>query len=223
MTASHDESCSSAFDALSLLHQYETLHESASNSLRGAFWNITKARRERGFQAGGGGFGGVEYSVDDVREQLRASALLEYTDEEDVPTLDREIRPSQSVNQSENQAGDFVLYFDGMELSRRKLRKIVQPSYGAETNVSEGLRRRGNATTSSRAEKPVCHAWTSEKMIGVEEEENLRKADPLCLFGVPPSALRIAQTKARDAIAYYVEAANLAREIIRQTDKGSKA
>mmetsp|Transcript_31477 Transcript_31477/g.65422 ORF Transcript_31477/g.65422 Transcript_31477/m.65422 type:complete len:220 (+) Transcript_31477:73-732(+) len=219
MTASHDESLSSALDALALLQQYEALHENASNSFRGAIWNITKARRERGFQAGGGGFGGLEYSVGDVREQLRASALLECTDEEDVPSLGKENGTSRTVNKLGNQPGDFVLHFDGMESSRQISRKIAEPSYGA----NEGLRRRGNATTSSRAETTGGSAWTSEEIIVEEEEDNLRKTDPLCLFGVPPPSLRISQTKARDALAYYVEAANLAREIMRKTDKRSKA
>ena len=53
-----------------------------------------------------------------------------------------------------------------------------------------------------------------------DEEERLRYANPLNLFGVPPPALRVAQAKSRSAIAiaYYVEVANLAREIMKITN-----
>ena len=51
-----------------------------------------------------------------------------------------------------------------------------------------------------------------------DEEERLRYANPLNLFGVPPPALRVAQAKSRTAIAYYVEVANLAREIMKITN-----
>jgi len=53
-----------------------------------------------------------------------------------------------------------------------------------------------------------------------DEEERLRYANPLNLFGVPPPALRVAQAKSRSAIAiaYYVKVANLAREIMKITN-----
>ena len=65
--------------------------------------------------------------------------------------------------------------------------------------------------------------WTTEEDAPTSsdknnEEEQLQQkqcTDPLNLFGIPPPVLRIAQAKSRSAIAYYVEVANLAREIIR--------
>lgn len=39
-------------------------------------------------------------------------------------------------------------------------------------------------------------------------------SDPLQLFGIPPPSLRVAQSHSRDALAYYVEVANLARQIM---------
>ena len=53
-----------------------------------------------------------------------------------------------------------------------------------------------------------------------EEEEQLRRADPLEPFDIPPPALRVAPARSRGAVAYYVEVANLAREIARITSGG---
>jgi hypothetical protein len=74
----------------------------------------------------------------------------------------------------------------------------------------------------------VRNEWTSENATDVVEggddataERRLRNADPLNLFGVPPPALRAAQAESRGALAYYVEVANLAMEIMRIIDGGN--
>ena len=62
-------------ELLTLLHQYESLHSNANDNLKSCIFNITKARK---FRSGGASFvGGVEYSPNDVREELRAQVLLE--------------------------------------------------------------------------------------------------------------------------------------------------
>jgi hypothetical protein len=190
-----ETSSTPTMDLLSLLHQYTALHSEATSNLKGTYWNLTKARQKRGFQAGGGGFGGVEYTVEDVREELRAQAVLE----QDEPELIDEDGEGGSE-------GKFVLHFDGGKAFRNK------PPAEPEKKDTNGLRRRGNA--SSEATKSEGEKWTEET---TDEEEQLRSADPLTLFGVPPAALRVAQTKSRDAVAYYVEVANLAQKILRIT------
>ena len=103
-----------------------------------------------------------------------------------------------------------------------------QTNVSIENTESEGLRRRrGNTATSTHGNTDneatyETNKWTTENELQPttiqNEEERLRYADPLNLFGVPPPALRVAQTKSRSAIAYYVEVANLAREIMKITN-----
>ena len=181
---------------LTLLHQYTTLHAEATTNLKGTYWNLTKARQKRGFQAGGGGFGGVEYSAEDVREELRAQAILD----QDEPDL---VEEGADVGCE----GKFVLHFDGGKALRE--RRVDSKSERKET---DGLRRRGNTSKDTNVESDK---WTEET---TDEEEKMRSDDPLTLFGVPPAALRVAQTRSRDAVAYYVEIANLAQEILRITN-----
>lgn len=217
-----------AVDLVSLLHRYQSLRGDADDDLKSSVWNITKARRGRSYQAGGG-FGGVEFSSDDVREELRAQALLEWRARGDVDEdideprlLDEGSLGDDGVDggaKRESAHGEFVLHFDGMKsLREAKQRSGSDAAGGAQaTQESEGLRRRrgGNrdANEDDRASK-----WTSEREDVVDEEERrLRNADPLNLFGVPPPALRVAQAKSRSAVAYYVEVANLAREIMKIT------
>lgn len=222
---SADSKTTPALDVLSLLQRYEALHENASTSLKGTFWNITKARRQRGFQAGGGGFGGTEYSVDNVREELRAHTILEVKDEDDGPNLVAENHaPLNNCDEEvKDESGNFILHFDGIEEAQRAERETVEKTI-VDPNDREGLRRRNKAITSSSNDgqtKSGSSAWTSEEHLD-EEEDELRKADPLCLFGVPPPALRVAQSESRDALSYYVEVANLAKEMMRIINEGNK-
>eukprot|EP00970_Alexandrium_tamarense_P005688 scaffold933_cov190-Alexandrium_tamarense.AAC.8 len=206
-------------ELLTLVHQYQSLHSDANTKLKSSIWNITKARRERGKASGGGGFGSVPYSAEDVREELRAQALLEVTDGDgSEPELVCEDGNGE-VEDTKEGGGQFVLHFDGMkEVGARNNDK-----YGARhvvsTNDNDGLRRRGNAATTTTDDN--IDKWTQDITID-DEEEKLRTSDPLSLFGVPPPALRLAQSKSRDAVAYYVEVANLAREILRITHASSK-
>jgi hypothetical protein len=189
---------------ITLLHQYTALHTEGTTNLKATYWNLTKARRNRGFQAGGGGFGGVEYSVNDVREELRAQAVLD----REVPEL---IAESNDDGLGKGSVSNFVLHFDGGKALRDKS-GTTSGVTTSEKKETDGLRRRGNApqtTNNTESEK-----WTEEM---ADEEEQLRSADPLTLFGVPPADLRVAQARSRDAIAYYVEVANLAQEILRLT------
>jgi len=198
-------------DLLSLLHQYESLHSHATSNLKGSYWNITKARRERGFQAGGGGFGGVEYSVENVREELRAQTVLEWNEHDVVePYLVNEDSSERRGKEQFGGEGRFALHFDGMKAARRDIE-----THKPEKKETAGLRHRGNATSQLSTTK--SDKWTEESHANDGEEE-LRSSDPLTLFGVPPPALQIAQARSRDAVAYYVEVANLAVQIMSITN-----
>ena len=127
----------------------------------------------------------------------------------------------------------FVLHLDGMKSVQQQ--QAGNESAQKQTNIiiesteSEGLRRRRGGNTAATTSKTDNEAtdetnkWTTENVPTIQnEEERLRYADPLNLFGVPPPALRVAQTKSRSAVAYYVEVANLAREIMKITNQQQK-
>ena len=239
-------------ELLTLLHQYESLHTNANDNLKSCIFNITKARK---FRSGGASFvGGVEYSPNDVREELRAQVLLELkgddngvdgnnnvdSDASEPNLVNEDISDSlddDDVGTAKNQHGScgkgdcrFVLHLDGMKSVQQQ--RAANESSQKQTNMiienteSEGLRRRrGNTATSTHGNTDneatdETNKWTteSEQPTIQNEEERLRYADPLNLFGVPPPALRVAQTKSRCAIAFYVEVANLAREIMMITN-----
>ena len=178
----------------------------------------------------------------DVREELRASALLERKtcddddDDDGEPKLVDEGASSEDVKNNCNGGGEpsvsggrYVLHFDGMKEARQAASKQssqdeIVATKAADNKENEGLRRRrgGNSNAESN-EDDATSKWSSEVPKDtsdvVDEEEKLRNADPLNLFGVPPPALRVAQAKSRSAVAYYVEVANLAREIMRITNE----
>jgi hypothetical protein len=83
-------------------------------------------------------------------------------------------------------------------------------SGGSSDGKATGLRRRkGNNDNLDSEEND--NAWTVENTAGdLDDEERLRRADPLTLFGaMPPKELRQAQKEAQKALAAYVAAANL--------------
>lgn len=103
----------------------------------------------------------------------------------------------------EGEGDEFILHFDGGK-------SLAKDEQYVEKKETDGLRRRGNNSQSRKSE------WTEES----PDELKQILVDPLTLFGVPPPALRIAQARSRDSLAYYVEVANLAREIVRITNGG---
>lgn len=140
----------------------------------------------------------------------------------------------------DNGGGDgkrFVLHLDGMRAAKEKsnnlrhsLERIENDGIIAEAEKKEnqGLRRRRGGNPSADAGgKDGSEKWTTETphnesdsdRCDDEEESRLRSADPLSLFGVPPPALRVAQSNSRAAVAYYVEAANSLREILDLIDR----
>ena len=87
-----------AIDLLLLLQQYNQLRRIADENIRSSIWNITKARRSASSSSLSSTDGNSAYSVNDVREELVATAVLEYTtpvvsgkdeddDEERLPNL----------------------------------------------------------------------------------------------------------------------------------------
>lgn len=102
---------------------------------------------------------------------------------------------------------------------------------GGGTSRDEGLRRRrvprtdggeeGRTTRRTNDGGEGVDEWTTENNNIADDElshdngmeRRLRNADPLCLFGLPPPALRAAQASSRDALSHYVEMANVIMRI----------
>jgi hypothetical protein len=250
MTTSTTTNTTQTIKLLTLLKQYEALHTTANDNLKSSIFNITKARK---FSSSSSGVH-QQYSPDDVREELRASALLELQDDIDDGNVD-DIEPNL-VKEDDVPSGDddggakisgevskgskkFVLHLDGMrEVAKQQTaptgcQQLGNNITGVDNIESEGLRRRRKGKTedtksssedrSNKATSDV-NKWTIEdetpnNTSNNDEEQSLQSVDPINLFGVPPPALKVAQTKSRYAIAYYVEVANLAREIMNITNQ----
>ena len=193
-----------------------------------------------------------QYSVDNVREELRAQALLECKDEitdddiDEEPSLVSEELSTSIVKDGDGEvskgSNKFVLHLDGMKNAKEQQQLAAARQEAQEqssnldnapldSNASEGLRRRHQSTATAATQDDVidtkANEWTTEldaltSSNNNTNEERLQQqqyTDPLNLFGIPPPALRVAQAKSRSAISYYVEVANLAREIIRITNE----
>ena len=156
-TATMAKSTTPSIELLTLLQQYESLHTSADAELKSSIWNITKARRGRSYQVGGGGtggFGGVEYSADDVREELRAQAVLECKKGEgDEPNLVGEGDSSDCKGGGGTSDGEFVLHLDGMKGVQQRASQAEQLNTISSNKENEGLRRRrGNPVVGEKKE-----------------------------------------------------------------------
>ncbi|KAL7526537.1 hypothetical protein ACHAWF_001808 [Thalassiosira exigua] len=236
---------SPAADVLSLLRRYVALRSPGDVALRASALRLAEARRGRSYQSPGAG----GYRPDDVREELRASAVLERAGdggggdggddggdggEEEEPRLVGESEEGdvgEDATNDNDDGGGFALHLDGGEELRRKQQRqerakesFKSPALaaGSADKESEGLRRRRGRADENEEDASKRGEWTVEAPPATSatsdeearEEAKLRSADPLCLFGVPPPALRRAQAEARRALARYVEAANAARAIL---------
>jgi len=171
--------------------------------------------------------------VESVREELEASALLEVkgsggksepalVDEHDDDSYD------SATNNKKLDMNTMVLHFDGIEGIKREavnaaanIDTITAENITGEYNNSnqEGLRRRKNkGGNSMNNDESKTTIWTKEEQPPVESQK--APSDPLQLFGVPPPALRVAQSYSRESLAYYVEVANLARQILTIVQEG---
>lgn len=142
-----------AIDLLLLLQQYNQLRRIADENIRSSIWNITKARRSAS-SSSMSSTGNSAYSVNDVREELVATAMLEYTtpvvagkdeddDEERLPNVVAD--PSDGIDNNDDndkvivcgERGEFVLHFDRMEalLKQKQLQLVQQQQKNQQKNL----------------------------------------------------------------------------------------
>jgi hypothetical protein len=246
-----------AIDLLLLLQQYNQLRRIADENIRSSIWNITKARRSAS-SSSLSSTGNSAYLVNDVREELVATAVLEYTapvvagkdeddDEERLPNLVAD--PSDGIDNNDDndkvivcgEGGEFVLHFDRMEalLKQQQLQLVQQQQKNQQknlfidderdvgdtttlsplddvsnnTNINEGLRQRqrGEQKNKDKEDTTRSSEWITESDHSNEEDilPSTSIVDPIQLFGLTPPALRVAQSRCRLALGYYIEVANL--------------
>ena len=242
-------SATPTLDLLCLLDSYDVAHGSGRTSQKAAQWKIGTARREKGgFHLGGSS---TSISALNVREELRARAVVQVASSgADEPSLVDEGSSSSKIAEKGGEETDalFALHLDGIPKKDGEAVKSAAAdddatlstainSHDADLTRTTGLRqRKKNVPPSGQNARDKGDGndekdkWTEEipsetnKLTPEElEEKKLLTANPLDLFGgLPPPSLRAAQVKAREALVKYVEAANVAAEIIRLTNEAEK-
>jgi hypothetical protein len=194
--------------SLLLLDAYSKHHSLGEVEQKSCLWNLQKARRYAMRECV---VNTKAFSVESVREDIYPRIVVTAEDCLGIPDIE-----------NEDQIGDFPESLEQnwtlidplvSQVSQRKQDGKLNP-----TNISDiGLRQRKvrsttNFNTSSKD-------WIEEDVQEVETEEDLvRKADPITLFGaLPPRDLRRSQANANTAIQAYIDAANIAVKILKLT------
>eukprot|EP00592_Proboscia_alata_P008022 CAMPEP_0194357310 /NCGR_PEP_ID=MMETSP0174-20130528/4808_1 /TAXON_ID=216777 /ORGANISM="Proboscia alata, Strain PI-D3" /LENGTH=228 /DNA_ID=CAMNT_0039127269 /DNA_START=13 /DNA_END=699 /DNA_ORIENTATION=+ len=202
----------SLIDILLLLEQYSESHRKANAELKSSFWNLTKARRQKGASHLGGSSVGL--SASDVREELRARALLSIV-KFDATDNDNSVKLKSEILEDKECHDTFDLHLDGMD--SKILNGDVAPTQQNELcqddkiDKETGIRQRRNKDK-SYDEDLKKGDWVTENYFDDAdvEDELLKNANPIDLFGaMPPVPLKVAQANAKDALRNYVDAANL--------------
>lgn len=177
-------------------------HNEGNSSLKSSMWKLSKARRQRG--------NGTTISALDVREELHARAVLR----ESTPELvDVEGSTTAKSNKEEE---DYFVLVDAVEEEMAEKRAQKENDVPTKTNA-DGLRRRNKASEDTK----TTTEWTQEDIP--DEDDRLKSADPVDLFGAfPPRDLIASQKDAKKALAEYIEAANLARAILEVINANEK-
>jgi len=201
-------------DLLCLLDSYTLSHESGDSGLKSCIWNISVARKLKGgFHLGTR----TAYNAHDVREELRARAVLECRDNGEPSLVDDDIEDCKDSKKSNSNDEDtYAIHLDG--LPDRKKGSEMAPTSHLSKEEEKGLRQRKNKSASEIPNEP----WTEETYDN-DEFQKVRDMDPIDMFGaLPPPALRLAQIKSRESLISYIEAANLAVAILRITGAKDK-
>ena len=194
-------------DLISLLDSYDALHTKASSDLKKSVWNLNKARRQKG-----GHFLSLNnsFSALHVREELRACARLQC---KEGPGVDEDTEGHNKLQEFTRNCVDEDWIFLRLDDQQRE-NSIEEEFSNGDSILSAGLRRRKAGNASEPTEESNWSVETYEDIA----EERLRQANPIDLFGAfPPKDLKVAQKNARDSLASYIKAANIAAEILHIT------
>jgi hypothetical protein len=216
----------SVLTVLSLLDTYAVVHEQGNTFQKQSFWNLHKARHRK--TAGLLAENTVQASY--VREELRARTILLKENKDGTVETEPDLvdDDDNKKNSRLTEAPKRFVLVDAVEQKREAEKEnaatATTPSETSTTNdnaAAAGLRNRKKASSQQTPvvgqaadESDANTKWTVEEQEAdevLDEEARLTAADPLLLFGggLPPRELLVAQKEAKEALAKYVEAANL--------------
>jgi hypothetical protein len=214
----------SVLTVLSLLDTYAVVHEQGNTFQKQSFWNLHKARHRKT----GGLLANNTVKASYAREELRARSILlkenkDGTVEAEPDLVDNDDNGDDQKDSCLTEAPKRFVLVDAVEQKREAEKEnastATTPSDTSTANdnaAAAGMRNRKKASSQQQAadDSDAKTKWTVEDQETdevLDEEARLTAADPLLLFGggLPPRDLLVAQKEAKEALAKYVEAANL--------------
>jgi hypothetical protein len=196
---------------LSLLDTYAAVHGSGNTAWKKSQWNLYKARHYKssacGLLAASDGL-----KATDVREELRARAVLRQENAVEPKLVDDQVDDDDKGKDS-LAAPRFVLV-DAVEQKQEQEKENAATTATSSSTTQDasapGLRNRKTSQKKPMQEDSKKE-WKQDDDEQDDEDRLWQEADPLLLFGggLSPRELLTAQTQAKEALARYVEAANL--------------
>jgi hypothetical protein len=234
-TASEQQQPSPVLTVLSLLDTYAAKHEQGNDFQKQSFWNLHKARHRKSAR---GLLANNTLQASDVREELRAQTiLLRQKEDGSVETEPDLVHDEEEDDKKDSRipesAPRFVLVnaVQQKQEAEKENSATTAAATSSATSNSDAAGLRNRKKTSSSKQTPVVAQvatkdekddaktkWNEDEepeTAELDEEGRLLAADPLLLFGggLPPRELIVAQNQAKEALAMYVEAANLVAAI----------
>jgi hypothetical protein len=195
--------------SLLLLDAYSKQHFLGEVEQKKCLWNLQKARR---FAMRECLVNTKAFSVESVREDIYPRAIVTAEEFVDIPDIEKEDEKKDRPKSSK-------LHWTLVDPIASEKSKIKHDTNNNHINNSDtGMcHRKGkpNESISLSSKK-----WIEEDVFEEEETEEdlVRKANPITLFGaLPPRDLRLSQANANAAIQAYVDAANIAVQILKLT------
>lgn len=210
----------SASSVLGDLLEYSNASQAGNDALKSSMWQITKLRRKQNR-----GMLSMEehFSAEQIREELRARTLVkDCRGQKDAQADEPDLVPEGDATSTSISVAPTWKAVDAVE--ERAATKENNANEATTSGASSsGLRqRKNNPGESSSTNKQALGEVMKEDPV-IDEEEELLLRDPLELFaGVRPSDLKAAQTSAKEALDFYIQAANQAAKILAQLNLAKK-
>lgn len=187
---------SSVVKILSLLEAYEERQQEAQACMKTSQWKITKHKHIKGAMA--------KLTASNVREELRSRCLLL----EEEPGLIDEDETAPNLASSRIPHFRLVDPVEQKQTDKENAATSTTATAKPSNATQDGLRNRKAKGAEDSSLKTKEWTVTEDSQVA-DEETKLRLVDPIDLFGLPTKELREARMKAHQAVALYVEAANL--------------
>ena len=214
---------------LLLLDQYDQQQSSAQTHQKKSNWSLSKARRQKNRES----ISVVNtISALDVRDELRARAVVQGSVVPDLVGEKNKVKAGSAAGGGTGGTKESTERQPGLKSSGSwELVDLTENTSDAATNkestktttTTGGGTDKKDGGKSEKVDGDKKDTGTKDKDPFAAEEERLRKADPLYLFGAFPTRdLRVAQKEAREALQSYIAAANTATTILDHIKKQEK-